>query len=121
MLTLAGALHPRGRVDGVPEEAVPRHGEAHDARHAGARVDPHAHADVLLRPVRHDVGPDALQQVQRHGGDLARVPVVCTNKEKACLFPGGSPTHIERAHAKFDSNSRPLKGRAVKCSDPHMN
>lgn len=38
-LTQPGGLHARGGVDRVPEQAVPRHGEAHHARHARACGD----------------------------------------------------------------------------------
>ena len=83
ILTLAGALHARGRVDGVSEEAVARHGAAHHPRHARPRVDAHAHLDVLVGPVRHHARPDALQQVQRHGRDLPGVSVLCEQHRQA--------------------------------------
>jgi hypothetical protein len=38
-LTQSSGLHSRGSVDRVPEQAVPRHGEAHHTRHARAWGD----------------------------------------------------------------------------------
>ena len=44
-------LHPGGGVDGVSEEAVPGHGDAHHPCHHGPGVQPDAQHQRHLRPV----------------------------------------------------------------------
>lgn len=73
MYTFTSTLHTAGGIDSVPEEAVARHGGAHDAGHAGPRVDARADHERRAGPVRHACALQAAQQGQRHVRYLRRV------------------------------------------------
>ena len=100
LLTLSVGLHPGCGVDGVAEEAVPRHLQPHHGRAARAWsgddvqscakfckillvtcVDTYPQLEAVSGPVADLEGLDGVQEAEGHPGNLHRVPVSVTDGE----------------------------------------
>jgi len=77
LLGLAGALHARGRVHRVAEEAVARHLGAHYAGDHRTRVDSAPDLDELVSRPGDPEERRGVQQIKRHCCYLADVLVPC--------------------------------------------